>query len=1096
MKHISIIIFLILLVLFDINGNSNNSVEHKPFQFEYLTIDQGLTNNRVQYFSQDSSGYIWIATGNGVNKYNGYEVINYMHNPLDSNTILSNNTQFTFVDSKNNVWVGSSGGLNLYNREKDIFVKFIHPDLDNEISTANDIAEDSLKNVWIGTNNGLCCYNLESGEFQQYLPENNIGQTPNSISVRRLYIDNENKILCTFSGNGFSIFNPEIKTFRHFVNEAGNPESISDNQIERIYQDKKGNIWIGTFNGGLNLFNPVNSTFKRYIIDETNSFSTRVRAIFEDPQGNLFFGTRNGIYLMDKTTQNFIHVAHTFHPYSILSMNSILNSYIDKQGGLWIGTYSGGINYTNLYRKPFLNFGAKKDNPFFLNNSNVYAILEDNKGDLYIGTEGGMSFLNRETGKFTHFIHNPDDPNSISHNDIKCLELDANNNLWIGTNKGGLLQYNPRTGKFFNKLTHDPDNNNSISSNSIYNLFNDKNGNIWILFREDFVDIYNPVSMQFKHLNLNSYSGFCENKDYILFGASDGFWKYEYKTDSFTFFNNDSLIGVTYSILEDSKKKIWIGANDGLVSYNPETNKYFKYSVKNGYPFYDIYGVLEDSDHNLWLSSNSGLIKFMNVINDKDSKNFVVFDQNDGLQSKQFNYGAFYQSTTGEMFFGGINGFNSFFPDQIKNNPFYPEVVFTNLKINNKLVCIDEEINGRIVLNKAFSETKQIILKPKDDIITIEFAAIHFAQPEKNRYKYMMEGFDEEWYETDASRNFVTYSNLPQGEYIFKLLGSNNDGLWIKTPKELKIIVLPPFWKTWWFFLIIAVIIFFAIRFYITNREKALKEEKNVLESKIQEAVDQVEEKKQEIESQNQALLEKHKEDEIRNWASEGMARFGDLLREGNENLEAFCYTIISELAEFLEAQVGALFIRNDDNPDDVFYEIKAAIAYGKKKVLKNKIGIGEGLIGSCAFDKKTIYYTEIPEDYVKISSGLGEIPPKCLIIVPCVFNEDVFAIIEMASLELFEDYKINFLEELGEKLASTVSIVKNNESTNRLLKKSKEQANELITSEEELRQNLEEMRATQEQSDKREKDLTEEIEVLKEENTSLRKKLREATSK
>jgi len=288
--------------------------------------------------------------------------------------------------------------------------------------------------------------------------------------------------------------------------------------------------------------------------------------------------------------------------------------------------------------------------------------------------------------------------------------------------------------------------------------------------------------------------------------------------------------------------------------------------------------------------------------------------------------------------------------------------------------------------------------------------------------------------------------------------------------------------------LVLSVVLLFIL---LQKNQAKWKEDKDVLEGKVEDAIKQLEEKKKEIEDQNKALKEKQAEDDKRNWSSEGMARFSDYLREDTDNLEKFCVRIITHLTKFIGANIGGLFIKNDDDGKNIFFELIGAVAYDKKKIFNKKANIGEGLIGACAFDQKTIYYTEIPQDYIKIASGLGETPPKSLLIVPCIFNEEVYGIIELASINEIEEYKIRFVEELGEKIASTISIVKNNERMSKLLEQSKEQANELITSEEELRQNLEEMRATQEQSDKREKELLQEVDKLKQDNNSLRQKIR-----
>jgi len=453
--------FKTITILFSLLLSIQVLIGQVQFKFRYFTVDEGIIHNNMRGVSQDSSGCIWFVTMDGLNKYNGSEYQTYRHNPEDSTTVLSNDVRYSFTDSKKNVWIGTAKGLNIYNSEFNNFKKFTHPDLKNELGIIADIAEDGNSVLWIGSSIGLVSYNLNTNKLKLHPINKYVGKKPDADLVERLIADNTNKIWLSFNNNGICIYDPESCVFRFFVNEPGNLKSLSDNNIERIYQDNNHNIWVGTYNGGLNKFNPVDSSFTRIVIDKDNSLTSRVRAMFEDDEGYLYFGTRGGLYIMENTNK-FTLCGHTDHVFSKLNQNSVCNAYRDNVGGVWLGTYAGGANYADLYRKPFSLYEAKVDNEYFLKNPVVYAITEDKNGNLWIGTDGGLNFLNRKSGKYKYFTHDPNNPNSLTYNDIKCLEWDNEDNLWIGTNRGGLVKYNLKSKKFEEKYMHDPDNPNSL----------------------------------------------------------------------------------------------------------------------------------------------------------------------------------------------------------------------------------------------------------------------------------------------------------------------------------------------------------------------------------------------------------------------------------------------------------------------------------------------------------------------------------------------------------------------------------------------------------------------------------------------------------
>ena len=1094
---------LLLYMLFtSIIVNAQNGLK-----FNKYTVENGLANNEVNAFCQDNDGYIWIGSADGLSKFDGYTFTNYFNDIQDSLSISNNLVKCLIVDYDGNLWAGTQNGLNRYIKEIDgfenYFVETIEIDYD-----VHDLETDIDSSIIIASSFGIHKYNKETNSLEAFFSDKlNTFGADNTMSAIEVLENGD--VLIGAMWKGFYYYHRKKNRFVEYHPNDNNPYSVLSSEVRSVAIGKNGEIWVGNYWEGLQLFDPKTERFYSYSYSPNNVNSPSNNNIFRlavDNDNNLFIGTENGFTIYNPEEKLFSRYYYDEFDEETIAENKIRAFFQDTQGNLWIGHLTKGISFsTYKYSKGFTHIYNDPLNENSLSYNVVAGILEDSRGNYWFATDGGgLNQYIKRLDRYIHYKHDPNDNTSIGNDAVLVVFEDSDGNIWTGSYMGGLGLLDINTGKFRN-YRNDPNNPNSLCFNDVRNIIEDKNKNLWIAAHGKGVTKFNRLNNTFTNFTVDAENPDkrIQNEwiwplliigDNLWVGSVDGFYSINLLTEKvgqiFSKIPNDPT-GLSNNRIQclfyDSKANFWVGTEGGLHKFHLEDSTFTVYTKNDGLANDFIKAILEDSEGNLWISTNKGISRF-----NPNTKTFKNYDSNDGLQGDIFVPRSACKNQAGEFLFGGLNGYNIFKPEEIKENEFIPNVVFTNFKLFNKDVVIGGK---KSPLKKHISQTNEIELRYKQNVITFEYVALNYIQPEKNQYAYIMEGFDEDWNYVGTERK-ASYTNLDPGEYVFRVKASNNDGIWNEEGASIIVTVIPPYYRTFWFFLIVIIFISSIVITIVKLRGRIIKEEKRILEEKIQEAVNQVEEKKQEIESQNQALLEKHKEDEVRNWASEGMTKFSDLLREDNKDLQKFSYTIISELSKYLDAQLGAIFIKNDDKPEEIFYELKGSIAYGKQKIIEKKIGYGEGLIGSCAFDKKTIYYTEIPEEYVKISSGLGETPPKCLLIVPCVFNEDVFAIIELASLELFEDYKINFLEELGEKLASTVSIVKNNERTNRLLKKSKEQANELITSEEELRQNLEEMRATQEQSDKREKDLMEEIQLLKEENTDLRKKIREASSK
>ena len=833
-------------------------VQHQ-YNFKQKTVDDGLSNNRISAIHQDNRGFIWFGSYNGLDRFDGRNIVNYKHDPSKPGTISGNDIRAIFSDSEGTLWVGGNGGLDYFDLPKEQFITFDHDSLSGGIGRVDAIKEDQSSNLWIASTKGLFRYNLKSKEFYQFPQNDDSGSLPEG-QVSRILVDRNNNLWIAIYKKYLCYYNQKSGEILTFKNEPRNSRSLSGNQIERMYEDRSGNVWFGTMNNGLNRYNPATRDFTRIIPDANDDYSTRVRAIFEDFEGNFFVGTRGGVYMRNRNNDKFFMYASSEHPFSTLSQNSIQCSYIDSTGTLWIGTFAGGVNFTNLQRKPFIHYSSKTDNSYFLSSPNVYAFCEDDQNNLWVGTDNGLNRLDRNSGRFRAYFNNPNDRASLSYNDVKSLSSDREGNIWVGTNQGGLNFYNRRTGRFSTYM-HDDDDPGSISTDKIYGLLLDRNSDLWVLNGVGYLDILRNGSSVFEHIAIKPYYGIIEgSNDKLWIGGQEAIYAYDYNSEEFTEIKEDSLLGDVYTLMEASNGELWIGGETGIVIYDVKNQSFEALNVENA-PLNEVYGIKEDQNHQIWISTEEGLIKLSNALtSDRTNIKFRVYTKHDGLQSKQFNYNAHYQSANGELMFGGINGFNIFDPSEIKNNDIPPYVALTDLKVFNRSVQIGESKNGNTILNESISTAKELAFNRHQKSFTIDFVGLHYAQPDANQYRYMLEGYDEDWTYTNAARNFAPYSNLPGGEYTFRVNAANVDGVWAAEDRTVVIEVIPPFWNTWTFRLLVLALLVGGVVAYMRWRTAQARENQQRLERKVAEATDKVKHQNDALREQSDLLQNAIKE--------------------------------------------------------------------------------------------------------------------------------------------------------------------------------------------------------------------------------------------
>ena len=809
--------------------------------FSHISIEQGLSQSVVITILQDSQGFLWFGTQDGLNRYDGYEFKIYK-NDHDDIQSLSNDWVTTIVeDSDGTLWIGTlGGGLNKFDRASDQFTRYINnPDDPNSIShdVVSDILIDPEGAIWVGTNGGgLNLFDPDADTFKSYLNDPKDLESISSNGVSSLLVDRNNEFWVGTNGGGLNLFNPESGTFTSYKNDPLDPYSLSGDNINSLFEDHEGIIWVGTTGAGLNQFERDTERFHpiQQDKDDPDRISNEtIQAINEDSSGVLWVGIDGGgLIAFDRAADMFTHYVHEPSNPSSLSNNQIISIFEDEAGILWFGTFGGGVNKYDPSSAKFNLIRSIPDEPNGLNDNSIWGIFEDKSGVVWIGTSsGGLNRYDRRTGLWRHYMSDPEDPDSISSNTVMIITQDSDGMLWIGTWGGGLNRLNPATGKF---TTYD-------TAPLILALLVDPSGLLWIggtgglsvLNREtgeitSFED--NPKAPE--SLSNTIYT-IDEGQDGVVWVGmlNGGLVEIDLEADTFRQYLHDPedprSLGddILLDVHLDQNGVLWAATVSGLDRLSPESGTFQHYREKDGLANNTIYGILEDDEGNLWLSTNNGLSKF-NV----QDESFTNFDVNDGLQSNEFNQNAFFKNSRGEMFFGGLSGVNTFFPDQVVNNSYIPPIVITDFKLFNESV----EAGDESPLQKPINVTETIELAYTDDFFSFEFASLHFSAPEENQYAYIMEGLDKGWNHI-GSRRFAGYTSVPPGEYTFRVRGTNRDGVWNEAGLAINIIITPPFWQTWWFRILVAVIVAAGVISYFKLRVRSIETQRKQLALQVQE---------------------------------------------------------------------------------------------------------------------------------------------------------------------------------------------------------------------------------------------------------------------
>ena len=823
-------------------------IESRYSKFYRLTAEDGLSSDQAWELAYDKQGFMWFGTADGLNRYDSVSVKVYRHDSDDPNSLSNNIVRAIIADQKGDLWAGTwGGGLNQYVSEMDIFIRYQH-EPDNPQSLSHNIVrtvyEDRNGTIWVGTMKGLDKLDRENKQFTHYQHD---PEDPSSLSNNVVWSVAEDSAGFLWIGTegGLNRFDPKTERFTHYRHNSNDPSSLSHNTVRSIYEDSSGNLWVGTV-GGLCKLNPERTRITRYQHDANDPQTLShniVDSVYEDRSGRLWIGTwGGGLNRFDRNTATFKQYKHdSTDPYSI-SADTVWQVYEGQQGMLWIAT-DGGISILDGGGKPFHHYRTIPGDPNSLNNNSVQALYSRRVGIVWVGTSGGgINKFDRQTEKVTHYLNDPSDLNSLSNDTVKALYEDRQGLVWVGTRGMGLIKLDPDTG-MTTIYSHDAGDSNSLSHNSIVRILEDRTGTLWIgtwggglnsLDREtEHFTRYKHNPEDPKSLSHNSVATVFEDRAGVLWiGTAGGLNKFERKTKTFTHLKNDptdpqSLVSNSVmSLYEDRTGTLWIGTTKGLDKFDRQNDRFTHYTSKSGLPSDSIWGILEDEKGKLWLSTAKGLSRF-----EPQTERFRNYTANDGLQSNTFFlYSAYSKSPSGEMFFGGPNGFSAFYPDEIVDNPNPPPVMITELLLENQPVSI----GGESVLQQSILETEELVFSYQDNVFSFEFAALNYRAPRQNQYKYKMEGFDKQWIETASNRRYATYTNLDPGEYLFRVIASNNDGIWNEEGDSIKVTIIPPWWQTIWFRIGSGVLLIGLLAGIYFSRVGVLKARSRKLEAQVE----------------------------------------------------------------------------------------------------------------------------------------------------------------------------------------------------------------------------------------------------------------------
>ncbi|MES2676315.1 MAG: two-component regulator propeller domain-containing protein [Pseudomonadota bacterium] len=828
---------------------TNSTKVNKPIaskvSFTHLPIEKLASIGYVRTMAQDKYGYIWFGGFTGLARYDGYSLEIFTHNTKDSRSLSNNIISDLKIDQNDNLWIATSDGVNRYNYTTGHFDHLFDARHKADFTTLGEpipiqsLLIDKKGNLWIGTAGlGLVVYSA-NGVLTQHQHHLNL----NDANVYCLAESHDGNIWLGMNEGGLIRFEPSTQKFSHYPRNASSTASPSLNEAASIWIENDSNIWVGTFGAGVLHFNPQTGLFytQEELPESNAAIGPYIKRMYQTRSGELWIATdKLGVFRYQKDQKKLTHYLHNPESSNSLAANGVQSIFEDKAGDLWFGFHPSGIDVIHRNVPHFTNYTHNPLKSQSLVNDDILSVAEGKDGSLWIGTEKGMSRYNENGSQVQHFTHNPankSDPNALPADPVLAILEDSRGNLWASTWGGGLSRYNKEKNTFVHYF-HDRNKPEGISDDRIWQIYEDKFHNLWLGSERAGLSKYIPESDSFAHYRNDSKTGnpiicpaskcmYEDSEHNFWVGTTHGLGLFDRTNSELKFFRHaendpDSLSAHWVKVIfEDSRHNLWVGTlGGGLNLFDKKTGIFKAFKIEDGLADNVVTGIQEDNAGFLWISGANGLSRLNTA-----TMKFKNYDKRHGLAGNLFNRDANVKRRNGDLVFGSSEGLSIFNPTDIEDNLYVPPVVLANLSLFNHPVNA-QDVNSP--LSKMLSETKEITLTHLQSVFTFEFTALNYRFSKNNQYAYKLQGFDEEWNFIGNKRS-ATYTNLDPGNYIFQVKAANDEGLWNEDGTSLNITILPSIWRSWTAYTLYALaLIIFVIDFVLTQRKKVKEAHKKV----------------------------------------------------------------------------------------------------------------------------------------------------------------------------------------------------------------------------------------------------------------------------
>ncbi|MFC5547486.1 two-component regulator propeller domain-containing protein [Massilia aerilata] len=998
----------------------------RSLRFEHLSLEQGLSQETVKTILQDRAGFMWFGTQSGLNRYDGYRIRAYRSDPADPSSLPDNYVLASYEDAEGRLWFGTRGGLARFDDVRQKFVRYPFVSGSEPVARNRAVAAivgDGAGGLWVGTGEGLVHLDTASGRFRMFRHNGNDAGSLRDDRVSALALDGRGG-LWVGTGVGIDHLPAGAASFDHYdIDPRGGAKR---NTVLSLSMAQNGTLWVGTA-AGLDAWRTgEGQPQRRHVGAGEGVGETGILTLYHDAGNNLWVGTDlDGLKWLDPASQRFVAYTNVPLDRHSLSDNQVSAVRVDRTGTLWVGTLFSGVNRADLASGGFGSFtllpGEPGDRTATLSRK-IRTIAAGADGRLWLGTTGsGLIHLEPISGRADRIRHDPARKGSLPDDTITAV-LPGRGRLWVGSATG--LSWRDASSGLFTTVPLGTDS----ASNYVQDLLLDRAGNLWVATRGGLflLDPDGRTLSAWRHDPLDARSlgenyGFALLEDRagnIWLGTDNGLDRLDRASGTFTHFRHDDKDPASlrhnrvYYLYESGRGEIWVGTAAGLHRMERDAGgaTMFRYfPVTNTHEPVPIGGILEDSHGELWVSTTVGLTRI-----DPSTGEFKGYSAKDGLLDGTYFVGAAAKGADGELHFGGANGMTSFMPDAVRDNPYPAQPVITDFLVQNR---------SRLPHGPGLS--KQVELPYRDSVFTLEFAALHFADPQSNRFAYRLQGFDRDWTETDASKRFATYTNLDPGHYVFEVRAANKDGLWSDTPARLGIDIAPPFWMTWWFRLLAGLAVIGAGVAVYRLRIRVLVQQTERLERTVGARTAELVLQKEAAEQQKEAALQ----------ARRNIALLSDIGRELTANLdsEAIMKNVYGQVRQLMDVNVFAIGVLRGERLDCPF-----VIEDGKRVDGAEQCGARVmAMAMRCAGNGEEILIDDFERDAARwvgdLKDETGARPPASLILVPVLLGARALGVLCVQSRErhAYQHLQLDMLSTL----AAYVGVALDNADAYRQLK-------------------------------------------------------------